>query len=237
MKQKGMAILLAALLALGTAAPVYAAEEIFSIEAVYVGESQKNRPPPAPRPEQQREESAPQFQISAQPKKKIRVVVKKKETAVQTSPEVQNEGKNITGQIPQDTEEFPYTLESFAEEVLRLTNEARVEAGAPPLELNPTLSEMAQARKDENKGKMTHIRPDGSTADTIFKEYDTDLTCTGEIIMSTAQSPEAIVNGFLAGKSHRENLLNPGHKYVGIGVSWGETPAGTGIAVLELFAK
>ena len=51
-----------------------------------------------------------------------------------------------------------------------------MEAGAPPLELNPTLSEMAQARKDENKGKMTHIRPDGSTADTIFKEYDTDLT-------------------------------------------------------------
>lgn len=50
MKQKGMAILLAALLAVGTAAPVYAAEEIFSIEAVYVGESQKNSPPPAPRP-------------------------------------------------------------------------------------------------------------------------------------------------------------------------------------------
>ena len=233
MKQKGMAILMAVLLAAGTMPPVYAAEEVFSIEAVYVGESQKDSPPPAPKPEQQREEKS----VSQPQKKKIKVVVvKRKETTVQTSPEVQNEVKKITGQTAQDTEEFPYTLESFAEEVLRLTNEARAEAGAPPLELDPTLNEMAQARKDENKGKMTHIRPDGSTADTIFKEYDTDLTCTGEIIMSTAQSPEAIVNGFLAGKSHRENLLNPGHKYVGIGVSWGETPAGTGIAVLELFA-
>ncbi len=233
MKQKGMAILMAVLLAAGTMPPVYAAEEVFSIEAVYVGESQKDSPPPAPKPEQQREEKS----VSQPQKKKIKVVVvKRKETTVQTSPEVQNEVKKITGQTAQDTEEFPYTLESFAEEVLRLTNEARAEAGAPPLELDPTLNEMAQARKDENKGKMTHIRPDGTTADTIFKEYDTDLTCTGEIIMSTAQSPEAIVNGFLAGKSHRENLLNPGHKYVGIGVSWGETPAGTGIAVLELFA-
>ena len=125
MKQKGMAILMAVLLAAGTMPPVYAAEEVFSIEAVYVGESQKDSPPPAPKPEQQREEKS----VSQPQKKKIKVVVvKRKETTVQTSPEVQNEVKKITGQTAQDTEEFPYTLESFAEEVLRLTNEARAEA-------------------------------------------------------------------------------------------------------------
>ena len=55
--------------------------------------------------------------------------------------------------------------------------------------------------------------------------------------MSTSRSPQAIVNGFLASPSHRANLLDPNHKYAGIGVAWGETPAGPGIAVLELFAK
>jgi len=248
MKQKGMAILMTVLLAAGAMAPVYAAEEIFSIEAVYVGESQKNSPhsphspPPSPKPEQQRKEKpVSQPQQPQQPqKKKIKVVpvsVEKKGTAAQTSPEVQSEVENTIGQTSQDTDEFPYTLESFAEEVLRLTNEARAEAGAPALELDPTLQEMAQARKDENKGKMTHTRPDGTTADAIFKEYDTNLKCTGEIIIGVCSSPGAVVNGFLASKAHRENMLNPDHMYVGIGASWGETPAGTGIAVLELFAK
>ena len=72
---------------------------------------------------------------------------------------------------------------------------------------------------------------------TAYWEYDTELVCTGEIIMSTSRSPQAIVNGFLASLSHRANLLDPNHKYAGIGVAWGETPAGPGIAVLELFAK
>lgn len=132
---------------------------------------------------------------------------------------------------------FSYDPESFAAEVLRLTNEAREEAGIPALETDPVLTEMAQARMEETGGKLTHTRPDGSTPDTIFGEYDTGLTCTGEIIMSTSRSPRAVVDGFLGSSTHRENLLNPEHRYVGIGTAWGETPAGPGIAVLELFAK
>lgn len=132
---------------------------------------------------------------------------------------------------------FSYDPESFAAEVLRLTNEAREEAGLPALETDPVLTEMAQARMEETGGKLTHTRPDGSTPDTIFGEYDAGLRCTGEIIMSTSRSPRAVVDGFLGSPAHRENLLNPEHRYVGIGTAWGETPAGPGIAVLELFAK
>lgn len=132
---------------------------------------------------------------------------------------------------------FSYDPESFAAEVLRLTNEAREEAGFPALETDPVLTEMAQARMEETGGKLTHTRPDGSTPDTIFGEYDAGLRCTGEIIMSTSRSPRAVVDGFLGSPAHRENLLNPEHRYVGIGTAWGETPAGPGIAVLELFAK
>lgn len=135
------------------------------------------------------------------------------------------------------SDSFDYDLESFAAEVLRLTNEARAEAGAGPLETDPVLSEMAQARMDESGGKMTHIRPDGTTPETIFAEYDTALTCTGEILISACRSPQAVVDGFLSSPTHRRNMLNPDHQYAGIGVVWGETHAGPGIAVLELFAK
>lgn len=243
MKRKLASIILAALLAAGTAAPVYA-EEIFSIEAVYVGESRnsgsqsssseasrqtKSKPTPAVGPTK-----AVAVRVAPKPKK-VKIVISKK--AADTEPALSGSQEIEKTTTHPDSEDFPYTLESFAEEVLRLTNEARAAVGAPPLETDPILSEMAQARKDENNKKMTHTRPDGTTADTIFQEYDTDLTCTGEIIISTCSSPEAVVNGFLSSKAHRENMLNPDHKYAGIGVSWGETPAGKGIAVLELFAK
>jgi uncharacterized protein YkwD len=141
------------------------------------------------------------------------------------------------GECAKEETGFSYDPESFAAEVLRLTNEARAEAGIPALETDPVLTEMAQARMEETGGKLTHTRPDGSTPDTIFGEYDTGLRCTGEIIMSTSRSPRAVVDGFLGSPAHRENLLNPEHRYVGIGTAWGETPAGPGIAVLELFAK
>lgn len=141
------------------------------------------------------------------------------------------------GECAKEATGFSYDPESFAAEVLRLTNEAREEAGIPALETDPVLTEMAQARMEETGGKLTHTRPDGSTPDTIFGEYDAGLRCTGEIIMSTSRRPRAVVDGFLGSPAHRENLLNPEHRYVGIGTAWGETPAGPGIAVLELFAK
>lgn len=241
MKQKGIAVILAVLLAAGSAAPVYA-EEIFSIEAVYVGESRNSgsqsssseasrqtKPKPTPAVEPTK---AVAVKVAPKPQK-VKIIIPKKEDG--TKPTLLE--KVEPEKLQPEQEDFPYTLESFTEEVLRLTNEARAEVGAPPLETDPVLSEMAQARKDENNKKMTHTRPDGTTADTIFQEYDTDLTCTGEVIISTCSSPEAVVNGFLSSKAHRENMLNPDHKYAGIGVSWRETPAGKGIAVLELFAK
>lgn len=214
MRQKGMAMFLAMLLAAGTAAPAYAAEEVFSFEMVYVGEAREDNL----KSSGQRDIIPPQTVVMV---------------------ESQDQPKDAATFLPEQPADsgFPYTLGSFGEEVLRLTNEARAAAGSPPLEADPTLTEMAQARMEENWGRLTHTRPDGTTPDTIFGEYDTDLICTGEIIMSSSRSPQAIVNGFLASPSHRENLLNPDHRYVGIGTSWGETPAGTGIAVLELFAK
>lgn len=244
MKRKLASIILAALLAAGTAVPVYA-EEIFSIEAVYVGDSRNSGPQSSSSEASRQTKSKPTpaaeptkaVAVKVVPKpQKVKIVIPKKEDGAKPvlSEKVESEKPQ-----PKQTEQtdFPYTLESFAEEVLRLTNEARAEAGAPPLETDPVLSEMAQARKDENNKKMTHTRPDGTTADTIFQEYDTSLTCTGEIIISTCSSPEAVVNGFLSSPAHKKNMLNPDHKYAGIGVSWGETPAGKGIAVLELFAK
>ena len=50
---------------------------------------------------------------------------------------------------------------------------------------------------EETGGKLTHTRPDGSTPDTIFGEYDAGLRCTGEIKNYTKSSTLAVVEGLL----------------------------------------
>lgn len=234
MFKKRLGIILMLVCILTTTATEAFAAEVFSFEAVYAGSGQPVQPdPPKTKPASPKGEAPSPAEPSP-------------EEIWVWAPEQPPEEPETTAQPvepmkpaePADPkEDFPYDLETFAVEVLRLTNEARAEAGAPALETDPVLTQMAQARMEESGGKLSHTRPDGTTPDTIFREYDTELTCTGEIIMSTSRSPQAIVNGFLASPSHRANLLDPNHKYAGIGVAWGETPAGPGIAVLELFAK
>lgn len=230
-KRLGIALMLVCILA-ATATEAFAAE-VFSFEAVYAGSGQPVQPDPSKvKPAKPKAETPPPAEPSPE---EIWVWVPEQ---APEEPQPDTEVQPVEPAKPTELEEdFPYDLETFAAEVLRLTNEARAEAGAPALETDPVLTQMAQARMEETGGKLSHTRPDGTTPDTIFREYDTQLTCTGEIIMSTSRSPQAIVNGFLASPSHRANLLDPNHKYAGIGVAWGETPAGPGIAVLELFAK
>lgn len=228
MFKKRLGIILVAMICLFSATTEALAAEVFSFEAVYAGSGQPVQPdPPKVKSTKPKVEAAPPEESDPQ---EVWVWI----------PEQSPENIQPDRAEPVETtkpEDFPYDLETFAAEVLRLTNEARAEVGAPALETDPILSQMAQARMAETCGKLSHIRPDGSTPDTIFREYDTQLICTGEIIMSTSRSPQAIVNGFLASPSHRANMLDPNHKYAGIGVAWGNTPAGPGIAVLELFAK
>lgn len=231
MFKKRLGIILMLVCILTTTATEAFAAEVFSFEAAYAGSGQPVQPdPPKTKPASPKVEAPSSVEpspeeiwvwVPEQPPEEPETTVQPVESAEPADPK----------------EDFPYDLETFAAEVLRLTNEARAEAGAPALETDPVLTQMAQARMEESGGKLSHTRPDGTTPDTIFREYDTELTCTGEIIMSTSRSPQAIVNGFLASPSHRANLLDPNHKYAGIGVAWGETPAGPGIAVLELFAK
>ena len=230
-KRLGIILMLVCILT-ATATEAFAAE-VFSFEAVYAGSGQPVQPDsPKTKPAGPKVEAPP----PAEPSPEEIWVWVPEQPPEEPQPDIEVQpAEPAKPAKPED--DFSYDLETFAAEVLRLTNQARTEAGAPALETDPILTRMAQARMEESGGKLTHTRPDGTTPDTIFQEYDTELTCTGEIIMSTSRSPQAIVNGFLASPSHRANLLDPNHKYAGIGVAWGETPAGPGIAVLELFAK
>lgn len=113
MKRKLASIILAALLAAGTAAPVYA-EEIFSIEAVYVGESRnsgsqsssseasrqtKSKPTPAVEPTK-----AVAVRVAPKPQK-VKIVIPKK--AADTEPALSGSQKIEKTTTHPDSEDFP----------------------------------------------------------------------------------------------------------------------------------
>lgn len=143
----------------------------------------------------------------------------------------ENSGQSAT----QTKDDFNYTLEEFAAAVFTETNKIREHYGLEPLQLDPILTEIAQARMDEYI--PGHKRPDGTGFWTIFNEYETSLKPTGENMSAAGGSPENIAWGFLESKGHKANIINPDAIYLGVGVKWVDTTIGPRISVVELFAK
>ncbi len=108
-------------------------------------------------------------------------------------------------------------------ELLRRVNRARRRAGVPPLELDPRLTEAAQARADDMAQRRFygHETPEGA-------DFGTDVDRTGYLYSAVAEniargqeSVDEVVDGWLASPGHRANVLNPAFTDVGFGFAPG----------------
>lgn len=147
------------------------------------------------------------------------------------SPFTSSEGcSDITAATEDD---FPYTLEEFAQYHLERINQIRSDYGLGTLSTDPILTEMAQERVEEYR--LGHKRADGSDWYLIFDEYDSDLKPAGENWAASTSDPETQFIGFLSSEGHKANILNEDAAYVGIGVKWNEER--NAISVIQLYAK
>ena len=108
------------------------------------------------------------------------------------------------------------SCEEKALEVIRLTNEERVNQGLEPLEMDSDLMVLAQIRAEEVSTKYSHERPDGTR---VVKEYPG----TGENVGAKA-SAEKQVASWMSSEGHRANILK--EKYHSIGVGCYQTAGG-----------
>ena len=108
----------------------------------------------------------------------------------------------------------------FAQEVLRLVNIERAKVGARPLELLDELTERANIRAGEIVQSFSHTRPNGSNCFSVLKgiNYHT----VGENIAAGQTSPEDVMDSWMNSQGHRENILNPSFKYLGLGYAYNE---------------
>jgi len=115
-------------------------------------------------------------------------------------------------------EEVSASQNSYENEVLKLVNEERKKVGIAPLEMDRELLSAAKTRAKELETRFSHTRPDGSSC------YSVSPKVRGENIAYGQQTPQKVMDSWMNSPSHRENILNPKFKSIGIGYHKGNHP-------------
>src|SRR5947209_675419 len=105
--------------------------------------------------------------------------------------------------------------------ILELTNKERARKDLPPLEPEAILFKVARAHSANmaRKGEMKHVLDNKNPAQRV-EEAGYDYGRVGEnIAFSDGLRPADIVRGWMNSKLHRENILNPKFKHIGLGVA------------------
>lgn len=107
--------------------------------------------------------------------------------------------------------------ESFAVEVLNLVNAERAKVGVAPLRLADDLQAAAAIRARELIENFSHTRPDGSDCFTVMRRRGHTW---GENIAGGQSSPADVVDSWMNSEGHRENILNPNFRELGVGYAY-----------------
>ena len=106
--------------------------------------------------------------------------------------------------------------QDYANKVLQLVNAERAKKNLTPLTLSKELSDAAKVRANELPRFWSHTRPDGSSFKTAMKSSNYKLL--GENLNRGATSPEQVVEAWMNSPSHRENILYPDYREMGVAV-------------------
>jgi len=122
------------------------------------------------------------------------------------------------------------------EEVIRLTNQKRADAGLPALTFNQTLSSAAytKARDMIDRDYWSHTAPDGTQPWSFFSKFGYRYRYAGENLARDFSSASSAVEAWMNSPTHRDNILNPKYKEIGIGVTEGDL-AGVDTTIIVQF--
>lgn len=96
-------------------------------------------------------------------------------------------------------------------EILSIVNKERATLGLPALTMDKDLLEAAMFRGAEISVCWDHMRPNGLTCFSICSKS------FGENIAYGYSNAQHVMSGWMNSEGHRNNILNPGYKTIGIG--------------------
>jgi len=130
-----------------------------------------------------------------------------------------------------------YAANISPSEVIRLTNVQRAANGLGPVTENGTLDSAALAKGNDMlaKGYWAHFAPDGTSPWSFFLKFGYKYQYAGENLARDFSDAPAAVNAWMASPTHKENILNPHYKEVGIGVVEGSLAGANTTIIVQFF--
>jgi uncharacterized protein YkwD len=119
------------------------------------------------------------------------------------------------------------SMASLETDLLTAHNSARTAVNVTALDLDPKLVTIARARAQDmaTRNYFSHTSPGGDTAFSLLGQASYAYTIAAENIARNnypdAQAVSVAMDGFLNSPSHKENIIDPRFKTVGIGVALG----------------
>ena len=144
---------------------------------------------------------------------KVTTTPKQTTTKVTTTPKQTTTAKVTTTpkQIPADT---PNPLDDkLKASIFKLVNEEREKNGSKPVNLDITLSYVADIRASELSVSFDTARPDGSSYKNLLNQYGIIALCNYQCVMSGHKSASSVLDGLL----ERGAFLDDDYKKIGIG--------------------
>lgn len=163
--------------------------------------------------------SSTQVVLPAIPKKIDIIIEPKKITAPITKPLVSQTDKPVViNRILSETDIKNKSILS-PERIVLLTNIERAKYSLPPLVWNDKLAIAANMKAKDMIAKQyfAHESPDGIGIEQLAKATNYNYSLIGEnLAMGDFISSEDVVEGWMNSKGHRENILKPTFKEIGV---------------------
>ncbi len=130
-----------------------------------------------------------------------------------------------------------YATNIHVQELLADTNAKRQGAGLPPLSINEELSKAAAAKARDmfSKNYWAHNSPDGRTPWDFIIESGYTYTVAGENLAKNFSDSTGVVAAWVASSSHRDNLLKPSYRDIGLAVVNGTLNGEETTLVVQMF--
>ena len=113
-----------------------------------------------------------------------------------------------------------YSSEITAQKVIDQTNEQRTKLGLEPLKYSSILSESAESKAKDMfaNNYWAHTSPQGVTPWDFFKSVGYQYSVAGENLARDFYDTESLLKAWMNSPTHKENIVNPKYKEIGIGV-------------------
>jgi len=123
------------------------------------------------------------------------------------------------------------------DEIIRLTNVKRREAGVSDLIYSASLAQAAKAKGEHMLANdyWSHIAPDGTEPWKFFTDAGYKYRYAGENLARDFSNPNSAIEAWMASPSHKDNLLSAKYNEIGVAVVEGDLNGVETTIVVQLF--